>query len=132
MLNASTGHTKGQVCIWRKDKWLHYIKKNENPWEYECLGSARGIIGNDEFYSIRDDLDDVVKYGYGFLVYRGCFTAEEIERLENKLNIKFDHNARPIKSKKEIDDKTNKDLWFYNRLRIKKRLILLKKRFKVL
>lgn len=121
-----------QVCIWRKDKWLNYIKKNENPWEYECLGSARGIIGNDEFYAVRDDLDDIVKYGYGFIVYRGCFMKEELERLENKLSLKFDKSARQIKTKMEIDKQTNADLWFYNRLRIKKRIILMKKKLRKL
>lgn len=116
-----------QVCIWRKSKWLQYIKRNENPWEYECLGSARGVLNNDEFYSVRDDLDDIIKYGYGFIVYRGCFMKEELERLENKLSLNFDKTARPIKTRDEIEKNTNSDLFFYNRLRIKKRLILLKK-----
>jgi len=116
-----------QVCIWRKNKWLKYIKNNENPWEYECLGSARGVIGNDEFYSVKDDLADVVVYGYGFIVYRGCFMKEELERLEQKLSLKFDKSARAIKTKDEIERNTNIDLWFYNRLRIKKRIILFKK-----
>lgn len=118
-----------QVCLWRREKWLNYIKKNENPWEYECLGSARGIFGNDRFFVLDENEPEVVKYGYGFIVYRGYWCREEKERLEEKLGLQFDDNARPTESKAEIDRITNKDILFYNRLRIKKRIILFMKKF---
>ncbi len=117
-----------QVCLWRRDKWVNYIKSNENPWEYECLGSARGKFNNDRFFVVDENEPEVIKYGYGFIVFRGYWCTEEKERLEKKLGLKFDDNARKSETKENIDRITNRDLVFYNRLRIKKRWILMMKK----
>lgn len=117
-----------QVCLWRRKKWLKYIKPKENPWEYECLGSARGRFENDRFFVVDVNEPEVVKYGYGFIVYRGYWCKEEKERLEKKLGLKFDENARKTKTRENIDALTNRNLLFYNRLRFQKWIILFKKK----
>lgn len=117
-----------QVCLWRRKKWLNYIKPDENPWEYECLGSARGVFNNDRFFVVDEKEPEVIKYGYGFIVYRGYWCKEERERLEKKLGLQFDDTVRKTETKENIDKITNRDILFYNRLRIKKRWILLMKK----
>ena len=117
-----------QVCLWRREKWLNYIKPNENPWEYECLGSARGVFNNDRFFVVDENEPEVVKYGYGWIVYRGYWCKEEKERLENKLGLSFDDKKRKIETRENIDKITNRDPIFYNRLRVKKAIILLNKK----
>lgn len=116
-----------QCCIWRKDKWIKYIKNNENPWEYEILGSARGIINNDEFYCISDDAEEMTKYNYGYLIYRGNWCLEEINRLKKLYDINFDLSARPVLPLDEIKSEKNYYSWF--EIRIKKYFILCKKIF---
>jgi hypothetical protein len=119
-----------QAALWKREKYLSYISDNENPWEYEVLGSARGIKGIDEFYCVNDDEKEVTDYNYGFLIYRGYWCEEEIIRLKKERGIVFNLGKRHILSKKQIDNKFNRNSLFYWKLRIKKYLILLSKKLK--
>jgi hypothetical protein len=117
-----------QACIWRREKWLKYITTGESPWEYEALSSARGIYKDDIFFAVDDNVSEVLRYNYGYIVYRGFWCKEELERLNTKLNIKFDLSKREIMPKAEIDKITKRNLVFYFTLRIKKYIILIKKK----
>jgi hypothetical protein len=119
-----------QASIWRTSKYYEYIKLNETPWEYEVLSSARGPIGNDTFYCIDDNEKEVFDYNYGVLVTRGYWAKEELERIEEKLSISFNRNARPVLTLDEINQKINKYSMFYWKLRYKKYKILLHKMIK--
>lgn len=119
-----------QSCIWKRSKWLNYIKANENPWEYESLGSARGVYDQDEFYVVRDDQAEVLKYGYGYLIFRGYWCSEELEKLE-KMGYSFDKTKREILTRAEIEKLATKINAFFFTLRIKKYMILLRKKFKI-
>lgn len=120
-----------QICIWDRKKWLRYIYPNENPWEYEVLGSTRGPFDNDKFYAVNDFEREAFTYDYGFLVYRGYWCKEEKDRLEYKLGVKFDNKARKVLKLNDIVKVTKLGLLFYNKIRLKRIwIIILKKIFK--
>lgn len=118
-----------QAAIWRKEKYVSYISNNENPWEYEVLGSARGVKGNDEFFCVSDTEKEVTDYNYGYLIYRGYWCEEEVIRLENEKGIVFNLGDREMLKKEEIEGRFHKHSLFYWKLRVKKYLILLSKKF---
>jgi len=118
-----------QASIWRKSRYLAYIKDGENPWEFEVLSSARGLRFNDEFYCIDDNENEVLDYNYGHLVTRGYWLKEELTRLESKLNIIFDKQKRAVKSREEINREYSRYSMFFWKLRYKKYKILIFKKF---
>lgn len=119
-----------QASIWRKSYYLDYIKPDESPWEFEVLSSARGVINQQKFFSVDDNENEVFDYNYGHLVTRGFFMDEEVKRLEDKLNLKFDYSARETRTKLELEKLKNPFSMFYWRLRAKKYRILLVKLLK--
>ena len=63
--NAEQKFTTGEA-IWRRDKWIQFIRDHETPWQYESYGSARCKRYNDLFYTCNKDLYplmDIVEYG---------------------------------------------------------------------
>jgi hypothetical protein len=118
-----------QASIWKTSKFLKYIQPNENPWEVEVLSSARGPIGSDTFYCVDDNETEVFDYNYGLLVMKGYWFKEELNRLEQKLSITFNHDARLIASNDDLKEKKYRLFLFYWRLRFRKYKILI---FKIL
>lgn len=120
-----------QASIWKTSKYYDYIKPNETPWEYEVLSSARGPMNNDTFYCVDDNEKEVFDYNYGILVTRGYWVKEELDRIEEKLALKFNRNTRPVATLDEINQKINKYSMFYWKLRYKKYKVLLHKMLKL-
>lgn len=117
-----------QAAIWNRQKYFNYINDNESPWEFETLSSARGVISNDEFYCVSDQVDEVFDYNYGMLVYRGYWAKEELLRLENSFGLRFNLTAREILDIKSINKKFSIFSPFFLKLRIRKWTILIKKK----
>lgn len=112
-----------QATLWKKNKLRGYIRLGESPWEFETLGSARGLFNDDKFYCVSDLHDNLFKYGMGLLIQRGYFNEEEFYRLSS-LGISLNEKAREIKSIKTIRTLTSKNLMFI-KLRFKKYLIII-------
>lgn len=113
-----------QAAIWNTKKLRQYIKPGMNPWEYEIYSSARGVLNHDRFFSVIDAEEEVAAYNYGYLVYRGYWCKEEIDRLEAQYGISFDRNARECLPMDEIRLKTNGINLFWIRVFIHKMIII--------
>ena len=92
-----------QIGIWRKDALLALMQSDENPWQSEIYGSLRARYLSDyEFYCIDSDLHMPLVYGRGWLIVRGKWNSNEIERLEEKCEIEINPENRPVEPIKTI------------------------------
>ena len=87
-----------QAGIWRKKHLLRILKMNENPWETEIFGSIRASILDLTFLCLNENVEIPIYYNYGWLVVRGYWNENEINRLKAK-SIFIETGTRGIKSK---------------------------------
>ena len=72
-----------QISIWRKDLLKRLIDPKDSPWQAELYGSIRARKYNQfQFYCLVSDDVMPIKYNRGWLVVRGVWNADEIERLK--------------------------------------------------
>ena len=72
-----------QISIWRKDLLKQLIDPKDSPWQAELYGSIRARKFNQfQFYCLISDSVMPVKYNRGWLVVRGTWNADEIDRLK--------------------------------------------------
>lgn len=85
-----------QIGLWRTKILNSLLRENENPWQVELYGSIRARkFSNCKFCCLNSDAFMPFKYGRGWLVVRGFWNLDEIERL------KIENNKYILKSKKE-------------------------------
>lgn len=85
-----------QAGIWRKDKLLKYIRKHENPWQFETWGSIRVRRYNDKIYHMRKNSPKVFSYHVGGVIADGKWrTSESVDYIENN-GFDVDFNIRGI------------------------------------
>lgn len=78
-----------QISIWRKSLLKQIVCPEDTPWQAELYGSIRARrFKNFSFYCLVSDDEMPIKYNRGWLVVRGTWNANEIERL--KLEPYFD------------------------------------------
>lgn len=71
-----------QISIWRKNLLNQIIYPKDTPWQAELYGSIRARKFDDfKFYCLTSDDVMPIKYNRGWLVVRGVWNADEIERL---------------------------------------------------
>lgn len=71
-----------QITIWRKNLLNQIIYPKDTPWQAELYGSIRARKFDDfKFYCLTSDDVMPIKYNRGWLVVRGVWNADEIERL---------------------------------------------------
>jgi hypothetical protein len=119
-----------QAAIWNRKKYLDYIKDNETPWEFEVLSSARGVLSNDDFYCVDDDVDEIFDYNYGLLILKGYWIKQELSRLESSQGLIFKRDARETLDLESMPKKVSSRGIYpsYIKLRFKKWSIIIKKR----
>lgn len=102
-----------QVGLWRKDILLSLLRKKENPWQTEIYGSIRARAYSDYIFLCMDSDDHMpIKNGRGWLIVRGKWNVEELERLQidkEQLNSKrefarFNRNDVLVPWYKRIDE----------------------------
>lgn len=72
-----------QISIWRKNLLNQIIYPKDTPWQAELYGSIRARKFSDfKFYCLTSDDVMPIKYNRGWLVVRGVWNADEIERLK--------------------------------------------------
>lgn len=80
--NQSNYLVNMQVGLWRKEYLLHLMKDTENPWQTELYSSIRARQYKDKkFYCIDSDKNMPIANGRGWLIVRGCWNQNEIDRL---------------------------------------------------
>ena len=72
-----------QAGLWRRDVLYELLKDEENPWQTEIYGSIRARAYSDyKFLCLKDDQYMPYKYNRGWLIVRGKWNRDEIERLQ--------------------------------------------------
>lgn len=72
-----------QISIWRKNLLKQLIRPKDNPWQAELYGSIRARrFYQFHFYCLVSDNVMPIRYNRGWLVVRGVWNADEIERLK--------------------------------------------------
>ena len=71
-----------------------YIRRHENPWEWELYGSRRSARYKEEFYSICHDTPKIFDYKNGGALRRGRWWLEMVEPLNEKYDLKIDFSKR--------------------------------------
>lgn len=83
-----------QIALWRKDYLLKILRKFETPWEFERYGSIRSRRYKERVFAWATDSNYIFTYNWGKPIIGGKWNLDEIDRLEAKLNIKFDLSGR--------------------------------------
>lgn len=100
-----------QAALWRRERLISYLKKNENPWEWEWLGNWRSYRHPMHFfYSVKPDgmhvfpyLDVINGHVYGGAgVFRGRWCLESVENVFLKHGVIVDYSIRGVVSPEEL------------------------------
>lgn len=78
-----------QCSIWNKNALRNLMEDVKSPWEFELFSNYRTYSSCNEFYAIKDDKYQPIKYNRGTFVIRGKIVEPERVRLEGVLNRKI-------------------------------------------
>lgn len=93
-----------QAGIWRTDYLINVLNIEASPWEFEYTYNFLSFNKNYRFYCIKEKKLSPFAYSSGYLVYRGKYVKEEIEKFQNMFNLQFSP-TRDIISKREAVEK---------------------------
>ena len=82
-----------QAAIWRKEFLMKFIRKHENPWQFETWGSKRAQRFKDEIYHIKNEAKHVFMYPEGGVLADGKW--RNVDFL-NKEGFKIDFSIRGV------------------------------------
>lgn len=85
-----------QTALWRKESLEKYIRKHENPWQFEIWGSKRIRRYKDRIYHLDKDVKKVFTYPVGGVLADGKWRTEESVQLLKSNGIVFDENQRGV------------------------------------
>ncbi len=100
-----------QAALWRRDRLICYLKKDENPWEWEVYGNWRSYrLPYHLFYSLVPGEEKVFVYTHeikgqiygGSGVYRGKWFVPSVDPIFKKHGIEIDYSIRGTVSEDEI------------------------------
>ena len=92
-----------QAALWKRTSFIKYLKKDENPWEWETMGNWRTYrYPRDIFYSQIPNGDYIFPYIYkanginwgGLALYRGKWYLPYVEPLFKKHDIEMNFSVR--------------------------------------
>lgn len=101
-----------QAAIWRRERLLKFLKKNESPWDFEIYGSIRSSKYKDEFYSIREGVKEPLNYNmvsHGTGICRGKWVKSIVEPLFKELDVKVDFSKRGFTDENDDTILTNRN-----------------------
>lgn len=78
-----------QCSIWNKTALKKLMEDVKSPWEFELFSNYRTFASCNEFYAIKDDKYQPIKYNRGTFVIRGKIVEPERRRLEEVLDRKI-------------------------------------------
>lgn len=85
-----------QTCLWRKNRLEKFIRKHENPWQFEIWGSRRIRRYNDRIYHLDLNAKKIFTYPVGGVLADGKWRTDESVKLLKDNGIDFDENQRGI------------------------------------
>lgn len=85
-----------QTAIWRTSSIKKFIRKHENPWQFEIWGSKRIRRYREKIYHLDKDAKKVFTYPVGGVLADGKWRTEESVELLKRNEIDFDENKRGI------------------------------------
>lgn len=97
-----------QAAVWRRERLIEFVKKNESPWDWEIFGSIRSRKFNDEFYSLIDGVEEPLfynMYANGTGICRGKWVKNVVVPLFDELELNIDYSIRGFSN----DDETTVD-----------------------
>lgn len=83
-----------QMALWNRKKLISYIRRHENPWEWELYGSKRSARYKEEFYTICEDIPKIFDYQNGGMIMRGRWYMSKVLPLCEKYNLNIDFSHR--------------------------------------
>ena len=107
-----------QAALWRRDRLIKYLKKDENPWEWETLGNWRSYRHPSHFfYSAVPGCEHVFPYIYilngkpmgGMGVLRGKWYLPCVEEIFKKHGIEIDYSIRGTVTEEDLNLFTGKN-----------------------
>lgn len=85
-----------QAAIWRKDFLMKFIRKHENPWQFETWGTKRAQRFSNEIYHIKKDAKHVFIYPEGGVLADGKWYEKKAIDFMNKEGFSIDFSIRGI------------------------------------
>ncbi len=83
-----------QISLWNKAYLLKILRSFESPWEFEKYGSIRSRRYPEKVYAWANEENYVFTYNWGKPIIGGKWNLDEVDRLEEKLGIRFDLSGR--------------------------------------
>ncbi len=83
-----------QAALWRKSFLVKYIRKHENPWQFESWGSMRARRYSDKIYHIEKDAPIVFDYPEGGVLADNRWRGKEAIELMKNEGYKIDFEVR--------------------------------------
>lgn len=85
-----------QAALWRKQYLLKFIRKHENPWQFETWGNLRSRRYSEKIYHLKSDSAKVFTYPNGGIVADGRWRGDEALEVIKKEMLPIDTNNRTI------------------------------------
>lgn len=81
-----------QAGLWRKDRFLEYIRPHEDAWIWERYGSERAKRYPEKFYGREKQAARIFDYeeDWGGAIHRGKWTPYAVELCKDKYDINFE------------------------------------------
>lgn len=85
-----------QAAIWRKDYLVKFIRKHENPWQFETWGSIRSRRYKDEIYHIKKGATRVFDYPEGGVLADNRWRGDAVVEFMKREGFNIDFSKRGI------------------------------------
>ena len=85
-----------QAAIWRRERFIEFIRPFEDPWQWEQYGSIRSTRYPDGFYSLIAGEKEVFPYDSGAVVFQGRWNRPVAEPLCKYYGLSVDFSARGL------------------------------------
>ena len=85
-----------QAAIWRKDFLMKFIRKHENPWQFETWGTKRAQRFSDEIYHIKKEAKRVFMYPEGGVLADNKWRGEDVVDFMKKEGFTVDFSIRGV------------------------------------
>ena len=85
-----------QTALWRRETLIKYIRKHENPWQFEIWGSKRIRRYNERIYHLDKEAKKIFTYPIGGVLADGKWRTDESVELLKRNGIDIDFKVRGI------------------------------------
>lgn len=86
-----------QAALWKKDTLINYIRKYENPWQFELYGTLRAQLTDPVIYTVNRDEYKIGRRELVPYIFTGVIQGrwyEKVVDLFSKHDIKVDYSIR--------------------------------------